>query len=57
VKRLSEDIGIPRGLGEVGVREEHLDCIAAEAVKSGNVPVNPRRASAEDLKHILQEAL
>ena len=57
VARLGQDIGIPSGLRDLGVREEHIDAIAAEAIKSGNVPVNPRRACVEDLRAILREAL
>ena len=57
VKRLAQDIGIPGGLGDFGLRQEHIDCVAAEAIKSGNVAVNPRRTSAEDLRRILHEAL
>ena len=57
VKRLAQDVGIPGGLGEFGLRQEHIDCVAAEAIKSGNVAVNPRRTSAEDLRRILHEAL
>ncbi len=56
VRSLARDIGIPGGLGELGLREEHLEGVAAEAMKSGNVAVNPRRASVEDLRRILQEA-
>jgi alcohol dehydrogenase len=57
VRRLAGDIGIPAGLGEFGLREEHIDAVAAEAIKSGNVAVNPRRTSVEDLRRILREAL
>jgi alcohol dehydrogenase class IV len=57
VRRLSQDVGIPAGLGQLGLREEHIECVAAEAIKSGNVAVNPRRASVEDLRSILKEAL
>ena len=57
VRRLARDIGIPKGLGEFGVREEHVGPVVEEAVKSGNVPVNPRRAGAEDLKRILRQVL
>lgn len=56
VRRLSQDIGIPSGLGQLGFKEEHIDCVAAEAIKSGNVAVNPRRASEDDLRCILREA-
>jgi alcohol dehydrogenase len=57
VRDLARDIGIPRGLSEFGVREEHVASVVEEAMKSGNVPVNPRRASAEDLTRILRQAL
>jgi len=57
VERLGRDIGIPERLGDVGLREEHIEPVAAEAIKSGNVAVNPRRATVEDLKTILREAL
>ncbi len=57
VRRLAQDVGIPGGLGEFGLRQEHIDGVAAEAIKSGNVAVNPRRTSVEDLRRILHEAL
>jgi alcohol dehydrogenase len=57
VSKLAQDIGVPAGLSDVGLREEHINAVAAEAIKSGNVAVNPRRACAEDLRAILREAL
>lgn len=57
VRKLAEDVGIPRRLGELGMREEHIGDVAAEAIKSGNVAVNPRRTSVEDLQAILKETL
>jgi len=57
VRCLAEDVGIPRGLGHFGVKEEHVPSIVDEAMKSGNVLVNPRRTSAEDLGKILRQAL
>ena len=57
VRDLARDIGIPAGLSEFGVREEHIGPVVEEALKSGNVAVNPRRASAEDLARILRHAL
>lgn len=57
VRSLAADIGIPASLGEYGLREEHVPRIVAEAMKSGNVPVNPRRADAEDLARILRQTL
>jgi len=57
VRELARDIGIPRGLSAFGVREEHVGKVVEEAMKSGNVPVNPRRADADDLARILRRAL
>jgi alcohol dehydrogenase len=57
VRDLARDIGIPRGLSEFGVREDHIVLVIEEAMKSGNVPANPRRTSAEDLTRILRQAL
>jgi alcohol dehydrogenase class IV len=57
VERLARDIGIPRGLRYFGVGEEHVPKVVEEAMKSGNVIVNPRPATDEDLSRILREAL
>jgi alcohol dehydrogenase len=57
VRHLARDIGIPEGLGAFGVREEHVRPVVEEAMKSGNVPVNPRRACVEDLSRILRQVL
>jgi alcohol dehydrogenase class IV len=57
VRELSRDIGIPKGLSGFGVREEHVGKVVEEAMKSGNVPVNPRRADAADLARILRQVL
>lgn len=54
VKELIYDIGIPRGLKEVGVKREDFDRIAEEAMKSGNLAVNPRFCRKEDLLRILE---
>ena len=57
VRGLSRDIGIPGSLGDYGVRDEHVRPIVDEAMKSGNVPVNPRRTCAEDLARILRQVI
>jgi len=54
VKELIEDIGLPRSLKAVGVRKEDFDRIAQEAMKSGNLAVNPRVCKKEDLISILE---
>ncbi len=57
VRGLSRDIGIPKDLSEFGVREEHIGKVVEEAMKSGNVPVNPRRADTDDMVRILRRAI
>lgn len=54
VKELIVDIGLPRNLKSVGVRKEDFDRIAEEAMKSGNLAVNPRVCKKEDLISILE---
>jgi alcohol dehydrogenase class IV len=57
VASLASAIGIPKGLSECGLREHDVPAVVAEAIKSGNVPVNPRPASEEELAEILRGAL
>jgi alcohol dehydrogenase len=57
VERLATDIRIPKGLGEYGVRPSHVPQVVEEAMKSGNVAVNPRVTSKEQLTGILQQSL
>lgn len=57
VRRLADVVGIPKGLGGCGLREADIQPVVAEAMKSGNVAVNPRRTAAEDLEAVLRRAL
>ena len=57
VGRLAEAIGIPGNLSGHGLRHEHVDDVVEEAMKSGNVAVNPRETSREELADILRRAL
>ncbi|ADU29609.1 iron-containing alcohol dehydrogenase [Evansella cellulosilytica] len=57
VQQLKEDVGIFETLSDYGVTEEDLDYIAKEAMLSGNVPVNPRQPSLEDLKQICRNVM
>jgi alcohol dehydrogenase class IV len=54
---LASAIGIPKGLSEYGLREDHVSDVVDEAMKSGNVTVNPRSTSKEELAEILRRAL
>jgi alcohol dehydrogenase class IV len=57
IRQLKNDVGISQTLSDYGVKEEHLDMIAEEAMLSGNVPVNPRKPTIEDFKNICRAAM
>jgi alcohol dehydrogenase len=57
VRDLAHDVGIPSSLSGFGLREHHVRPVVEEAMKSGNVSVNPRRAGADDLERILRTVL
>jgi alcohol dehydrogenase len=57
VRQLAEDVGIPKGLARYGLAEADVPAIVEEAMKSGNVAVNPRQTRAEQLEAILRAAL
>lgn len=57
VRELSRDIGIPATLQEVGVKEEMIPSLVSDAMKSGNILINPRRPTVEQVKRIYETAL
>jgi alcohol dehydrogenase class IV len=57
VRALSRDVGIPETLGDVGVKEEHVASIAADAMKSGNIRINPRRVTQTDIERVIRNAI
>ncbi|MFQ6015298.1 MAG: iron-containing alcohol dehydrogenase [Anaerolineae bacterium] len=58
VRRLSAEIGIPSGLGALGVtEEEHMAEMTNDAMLSGNILVNPRKTTREDVLKLYQKAL
>jgi alcohol dehydrogenase class IV len=57
VARLNEEIGIPRGLREVGVSEDAIPNMAKDAMLSGNILVNPRATRLEDVEALYRAAL
>ncbi|WP_078555259.1 iron-containing alcohol dehydrogenase [Bacillus alkalicellulosilyticus] len=57
IRQLKEDVGIKETLSDFGVTEEALSYICEEAMLSGNVPVNPRQPTIEDLKQICRQAM
>lgn len=57
VECLAKEIGIPKKLSEFGLCEEHIPTVVDEAIKSGNVAVNPRLTRKEDLAEVLRRVL
>ncbi|KIL37743.1 alcohol dehydrogenase [Cohnella kolymensis] len=57
IRQLKNDVGITQTLSDYGLEEKHLDMIVEEAMTSGNVPVNPRKPTLEDLKNICRAAM
>lgn len=56
VARLSTHVGIPARLREVGVTRDAIPAMAADAMKSGNVLVNPRATAYEDIVRLFETA-
>lgn len=52
VKKLSEDVGIPKTLREIGVKEEDLEALAESAMADACTPGNPRDTSIEEILEI-----
>jgi len=57
VEHMLDEIGIPRALHEIGVP---LDCsarIAAKALQDSAAATNPRRATLEEVRHLVDQAI
>ena len=54
---LNDKVGIPRKLGDIGVREEHLEPLADLAVADFAHPNNPKPCTREDFLRLYKEAL
>lgn len=57
IKKLIEALGIPKSLSEVGVTEDLIPQMAEDAMKSGNIPANPRKSTVEDIIELYKKAL
>lgn len=57
VRDLNGQLGIPRSLGEVGLREDMIDEIVEQTLPSGSLAANPKPVPREDLKDILLRQL
>ena len=57
VRVLNAETGIPPGLSALGLTEVLIPQVCAEAIKSGNIAVNPRPCTQGDLEGICWAAL
>ena len=55
--RLSGDIGIPKSLAEVGIKEEDIELMSKNALKDGNALSNPRKGNEADVAAIFKAAM
>ena len=57
IRELNDSLGIPATLSAVGVTEDKIDAMADDAMKSGNIAVNPRSSRKEDIVRLYKKAL
>jgi alcohol dehydrogenase len=57
IEKLKADVAITAKLRTFGVTENDLHGIATEAMLSGNVPVNPRQPTLNDMQELLRAEL
>ena len=57
IKRLNLSLGIPKSLEEVGVTEDKIPQMAEDAMRSGNIGVNPRRTTLKDVVALYHKAM
>lgn len=57
IRRLNEELGIPKSLSEAGVTEDKIPDMAADAMKSGNIAANPRQTTLNDIIELYKKAL
>ena len=57
VSRLISDIGLAKGLGDIGLTEEFIPQLSRNALKDACLVTNPRTARLEDIEAIFRKAL
>ena len=55
VRDLSRDVGIPETLTDADVPLEGIPEMAEDAMKSGNIQVNPRKTTLADVTKIFEQ--
>lgn len=57
IRRLNAELGIPARLSDVGVTADKIPAMAEDAMKSGNIPANPRQTTLKDMIALYEKAL
>ena len=57
VQTLSDDVGIPKTLSDAGAKSEGISVMAEDAMKSGNIPVNPRKTTLNDVTELYEQSM
>lgn len=57
VDRLARQVGVPAGLGEIGVSEADLDILATNALRDACMSTNPRSATHREIVELFRTAL
>ncbi|GAA2020988.1 iron-containing alcohol dehydrogenase [Nocardioides kribbensis] len=57
VRRLADDVGVPRGLRALGVGEHDVPRLAATTLDDACLTTNPRPASAAEVEQLFRDAL
>ena len=57
VKKLSEDVGIPKKVSDVGVKREDIPFLAESAMADACTPGNPKDPSLEDIKKLYESLM
>lgn len=57
VRRLADDVGVPKGLAELGVTESVIPTLARTTLDDACLATNPRDASVADVEWLFRQAL
>lgn len=57
LRRLNRDLGIPDTLSQVDVTADKIPAMAEDAMKSGNIPANPRQTSVKDIIRLYEQTM